>query len=80
MTNEAYEVHLSRLTSGNQTPSQVLRSFLELLGGLNIEEQEECFEAIVNTLSRTEGCMHVVERLQEGKGLTEHICCNLFTQ
>ena len=67
VTDETYEAHFHRLTSGNQTPTQVLRSFFEVLAGLDFDVQEECFKAIVKVLRAQSGSMHVAERLQEGK-------------
>ena len=45
---------------------QVLRSFLEFLAGLTLEDQESCFEAIVWTL-RNEGNLEHIQRLKKGK-------------
>ena len=67
VTDETYEAHFHRLTSGNQTPTQVLRNFFEVLAGLDFDVQEECFEIIVKVLRAQSGSMHVAERLQEGK-------------
>ena len=68
VTDDVYEGHFHRLTNGNETEKQVLKSFFEVLAGLESADQEECFEAIVNTLRRNiEGLTHVVERLQTGK-------------
>lgn len=67
VTDEVYEGHLHRLTNGIETNKQVLKSFFEVLAGLDSADQEECFEAIVNQLSTEEGFAHVVERLQTGK-------------
>ena len=66
---EVYEEHLTRLTSGNQTPTQVLMSFFGVLAALDIKAQDECFDDIVKVLrnSSEAGFAHVVERLQKGK-------------
>ena len=64
--DETYEGHFHRLTSGNQTPTQVLRSFCEVLAGLDFDVQGECFEVLVNTLGTQLGSLHVAQRLQEG--------------
>lgn len=67
VTDEVYEGHLHRLTNSIETNKQVLKSFFEVLAGLDSANQEECFEAIVYQLSTEEGLRHVVERLQTGK-------------
>ena len=67
VTDEIYEGHFRRFTNSIETNQQVLKSFFEVLAGLGSAAQEECFEAIVNQLSRSTGFTHVVERLQTGK-------------
>ena len=70
VTDDIYEGHRHRLTNSIETNKQVLKSFFEVLAGLDSEDQEKCFEAIVNKLlssSTVEGFAHVVERLQTGK-------------
>ena len=68
VSEEVYEEHFTRLTSGNQTSTQVLKSFLENLAELDSEKQNGCFEAIVKVHKEMneEGSVHVVKRLQEG--------------
>ena len=68
VSDELYQGHFTRLTSGNQTPTQVLKSFLENLARLDPEKQNGCFEAImkVHKEMNEEGSVHVVKRLQEG--------------
>ena len=68
VSDEVYKKHFTRLTSGNQTPTQVLKSFLENLAELDSEKQNGCFEAIVKVHKELyeEGSVHVVHRLQEG--------------
>ena len=69
VTGDIYEGHLHRLTNSIETNRQVLKSFFEVLAGMDSAAQEECFKAIVNQLSRSseEGFAHVVERLKTGK-------------
>ena len=68
VSDEVYQGHFSRLTSARQTPTQVLKSFLENLAELDSEKQNDCFEAIVKVHKELyeEGSVHVVDRLQEG--------------
>ena len=68
VSNEVYEGHFSRLTSGHQPPTQVLKSFFENLAELDSEHQDGCFEAIVKMHKEMneEGSVPVVKRLQEG--------------
>ena len=68
VSDELYQLHFTRLTSGNQTPSQVLKSFLENLAELDPEQQDGCFDAIVkiHKTMNEEGSGHVVKRLREG--------------
>ena len=68
VSDEVYKEHFTRLTSGNQTPTQVLKSFLENLAELDSETQNDCFEAIVKVHKELyeEGSVHEVHRLQEG--------------
>ena len=73
VSDELYQGHFTRLTSGKQTRTQVLKSFLENLAGLDSKRQDDCFDAIVNILQETkEGSMHVAKRLREGK--VENCC------
>lgn len=44
----------------------VLQSFFEALAGMTSELQDQCFEALVSELSKSEGTIHVAERLREG--------------
>ena len=64
VSDETYEGHFHRLTC--QPRTQVLRSFFEVLAGLDFDVQEECFETIIKVLRAQSGCVHVAERLQEG--------------
>ena len=68
VSNELYQRHFTRLTSGNQTPSQVLKSFLENFAELDSEHQDGCFDAIVKMHKEMneDGSAHVVKRLREG--------------
>ena len=68
VSDELYQVHFTRLTSGNQTPSQVLKSFLENLADFDPEQQDGCFDAIVKIHKKMneDGTAHVVKRLREG--------------
>ena len=68
VSDEVYKEHFTCLTSGNQTATQVLKSFLENLAELDPEKQNGCFEAIVKVHKQLyeEGSVHVVHRLQEG--------------
>ena len=68
VSNELYQEHFTRLTSGNRTPSQVLKSFLENFAELDSEHQDGCFDAIVKMHEEMneEGSVHVVKRLREG--------------
>lgn len=61
---KTYNDHHDRLSSGNR--EKVLRSFFEALAEMTSELQEQCFEALVNELSKSEGKEHVAERLREG--------------
>ncbi|KAJ7375910.1 hypothetical protein OS493_038125 [Desmophyllum pertusum] len=65
--SETYDDHHNRLSSGNKT--SILRSFFEVLAGLESELQDECFEALVKELreSSEEGTAHVVARLRQGR-------------
>ena len=72
VSDELYQGHFTHFTSGNQAPTQVLKSFLENLAGLDSKSQDDCFDAIVNILQENKGSMHVVKRLREGKVET---CC-----
>lgn len=68
ISNEIYEGHFTRFSSGNQAPTQVLKSFLQKIAGLDSKSQDDCFDAIVNIQQETkEGSMHVAKRLLEGK-------------
>ena len=71
VTEETYDEHLSQLLSGSKGKSQVLKSFFKVLAGLEMEDQEECFEAIVETLTQLDGTTdklaHVIKRLETGK-------------
>ena len=55
----------------NQAECAVLRSFFEFLAGLTLENQESCFEDILDALrvegSSTEGIDHIIQRLEKGK-------------
>ena len=64
--SNVYDDHLHRLSTGNR--KQILQSYFEVLAGLEIQVQDECFEALVNDLNET----HVVERLREGKVYKGH--------
>ena len=68
VSDEVYQGHVSRLTSGHETPTQVLKSFFENLAKLDSEHQDGCFEAIVKVHKEMNegGSVHVVKRLQEG--------------
>ena len=68
VSDELYQGHFTRLTSGNRTPTQVLKSFLENLAELDSEKQNGCFEAIVemHEYMNEDGSAHVVKRLREG--------------
>ena len=68
VSDELYQGHFTRLTSGNQAPTQVLKSFFENLAELHCEHQDSCFEAIVRVHKEMngEGSVHVVKRLLEG--------------
>ena len=73
VSDELYQGHFTRLTSGNQTRTQVLKSFLENLAGLDSKSQDDCFNAIVNILKESkDGSIHVAKRLREGK--VENCC------
>ena len=73
VSEEIYEGHFTRFTSGNQAPTQVLKSFLEDIAGLDSKSQDDCFDAIVDIQQETkQGSLHVAERLREGKVET---CC-----
>ena len=70
VSDEVYQGHFTRFTSGNQTRTQVLKSFLENLAGLDSKSQDDCFDAIVNILKENkDGSKHVAKRLREGKVL-----------
>ena len=68
VSDEVYQGHVSRLTSGHETPTQVLKSFFENLAKLDPKHQDGCFEAIVKVHKEMneEGSVHVVKRLQGG--------------
>ena len=73
VSDELYQGHFTGLTSGNQTRTQVLKSFLENLAGLDSKSQDDCFDAIVNILKESkDGSIHVAKRLREGK--VENCC------
>ena len=69
VSDEVYQGHFTRFTSGNQTRTQVLKSFLENLAGLDSKSQDDCFDAIVIQQETEEGSLHVAKRLREGKVL-----------
>ena len=51
----------------NKVERPVLRSFLEFLAGLKLENQESCFEAIVCILGSQENDFdYILQRLQKG--------------
>ena len=60
-----YDDHLHRLTTGNKI--QTLQSFFEVLAGLEIQVQDECFEELVKELSDVGVYTHVVTRLRKGE-------------
>ena len=68
VSSELYQKHFTRLTSGNRTPPQVLKSFLENFAELDSEHQDGCFDAIVKMHKEMNegGSAHVVERLRKG--------------
>ena len=68
VSDELYQGHFTRLTSQNQAPTQVLKSFFENLAELDSEHQDGCFEAIVRLHKEMneEGSVYVVKRLLEG--------------
>jgi len=68
VSNELCQGHFTRLASGNQAPTQVLKSFFENLAELDSEHQDGCFEAIVRVHKEMneEGSVHVVKRIQKG--------------
>ena len=69
VSDELYQAHFTRLASGNQAPTQVLKSFLENIAGLDSKSQDDCFDAIVIQQETEEGSLHVAKRLREGKVL-----------
>ena len=77
VSDELYQGHFTRLMSGNQTPSQVLKSFLENFAELDSEHQDGCFDAIVKMHEEMneEGSVHVVKRLREGTVCWTEIIC-----
>ena len=68
LSNDTYEEHFIHLSSGYGTPKQALRSLLQVVAGLDPNNQDKCFEAVVSALrgASNEGFLHVIERLQEG--------------
>nr|XP_058951952.1 uncharacterized protein LOC131779422 [Pocillopora verrucosa] len=62
-----YDDLLSRFDKGNMSQKQTIKSFYEALAGLNIETQDECFEALVKELNEYKVYGFVVDRLKEGK-------------
>ena len=83
VTGDIFEEHFLRLTNSIETNEQVLKSFFEVLAGLDSADQEGCFQAIVNQLSgrALEEFTHVVERLQIGKrrSLLLNTVINIFS-
>ena len=67
--SEVYDDLLSRFDKGNMNQKQTIKSFYEALAGLNIETQDECFEALVKELNEYKVYGFVVDRLKEGNDI-----------
>ena len=61
---KTYDDHHDRLS--RESKLTVLQSFFEALAGMTSKLQDQCFEALVSELSKSEGTIHVAERLCKG--------------